>query len=109
MFRQTLSEYGMKRAQRIVCVDCGLYWNVSDDTDIIKTYGKRPLCWPCLQKRKDNEMDVNMDKEPRIEKRLRKYLDYLSDNNPTTRNYDKMVLARAIVEDHSSTFDRIDK
>ena len=50
-----------------------------------------------------------MDKEPRIEKRLRKYLDYLSDNNPTTRNYDKMVLARAIVEDHSSTFDRIDK
>jgi hypothetical protein len=35
MLRQTLSEYGMKMAQRIDCVDCGLYWYVSDDTGIM--------------------------------------------------------------------------
>jgi hypothetical protein len=57
----------------------------------------------------DNEMDVNMDKEPRIGRWLNPYLDYLSEDNPTTSNYDKMVLARAIAEDLSSTFDRIDK
>jgi hypothetical protein len=46
--------------------------------------------------------------DTRIEKRLKAYLDYMSKNNPTTSNYYTMVLARAILENLSSTFDRID-
>ena len=58
----------------------------------------------------DNEMEMkNVDKELRIGRWLKPWLDYVSENNPTTSDYDKMVLVRAIAEDLSRTFDRIDK
>ena len=84
-----------------VCWDCNNYTTVL-------IIGINGVCWNCLQRMEKNgeatDDDNEINDELIIGRRMKAYLDYISENNTTTSNYDKMCLAQVMAEDLTSTF-----
>ena len=93
-----------KHKKKDICWTCGEY-------TFTYMYGINGLCLSCLQEREDNEVDDNNDNDkdrPLIGRYARAYIDYLSKNDKTSRNYNP-ELNRVVAEDTALKYNCIDR